>query len=130
MREWFVESLPVSGSAIVGTLVYSADIIAVRLIAGSDSAAEYAVASSLATFVIIPRIASGKFFSQEAPHVSGSERSAILQQLIRKVLEFNLVSAISLGLGIAVFNQTLLGLYGKDYLSAWPEHSKDPLRLV
>ena len=120
VREWCMESLPVAGSAVIGTLVYSADIIAVRLIAGSDSAAEYAVASSLATFVIIPRLASGKYFSQEAPHVAGAERSAILQRLIRRVLSFNFVSAAAIGLGIALFNQLFLGFYGKDYLSAWP----------
>jgi O-antigen/teichoic acid export membrane protein len=76
LREWLLESLPVGGSAILGTLIYSADIIAVRLVAGSESAAAYAVASSLATFVIIPRTATGTYFSQEAPHVEGAERAA------------------------------------------------------
>ena len=46
LREWLAESLPVGGSAVLGTLIYSADIIAVRLIAGSDKAALYAVAVS------------------------------------------------------------------------------------
>lgn len=120
LREWLSESFPVGGSALLGTLIYSADIIAVRLIAGSASAAEYAVASSLATFVIIPRSAASKYFSQEAPHVPEPERSAALQRLIRRVLNFNLLSAASVGLVIALLNQQLLGLYGQTYLVAWP----------
>jgi len=120
LREWLLASLPVGGSAILGTLIYSADIIAVRLIAGSGSAAVYAVASSLASFVIIPRTAVVKYFSQEAPHVAGAQRTATLQWLIRKALSFNLLFAMCVGLTIAIFSQPLLGLYGQNYLSAWP----------
>jgi O-antigen/teichoic acid export membrane protein len=120
LREWLTESLPVGGSAILGTLIYSADVIAVRLVAGSESAAAYAVASSLATFVIIPRTATGRYFSQEAPHVERAERAAILQHLIGAVLRLNLLAAAALGLAIALLSQPLLGLYGQDYLTAWP----------
>jgi O-antigen/teichoic acid export membrane protein len=120
LREWLTESLPVGGSAVVGTLVYSADVIAVRLIAGSSSAAAYAVASSLASFVLIPRIAATRYFSQEAPHVDGAERSARLQQLIVRVLRFGFVGAGAVAVGIALLHQPLLGLYGQSYQSAWP----------
>ena len=120
LREWLSETLPVGGSAILGTLVYSADIIAVRLIAGSGSAAAYAVASSLATFVIIPRAASTTYFSQEAPHLAGPDRSDALQWLIRRALGFSLLAAACLGVLMAIFNQPLLGLYGQNYLAVWP----------
>lgn len=120
LREWLTETLPVGGSAVVGTLVYSADVITVRLIAGSSSAAAYAVASSLASFVLIPRIAATRYFSQEAPHVEGAERSARLQQLVVRVLRFGLISGAIVAAGIALLHQPLLGLYGQNYQSTWP----------
>lgn len=120
LREWLMESLPVGGSAILGALIYSADIITVRLMVGSESAAAYAVASSLASFVIIPRTATGNYFSQEAPHIGESNRTGVLQRLIGKALSFNIVAAAALGLGIAVLSQPLLGLYGSEYQVAWP----------
>jgi len=120
LREWLVETLPVGGSAILGTLMYSADIIAVRLIVGSESAAAYAVASSLASFVIIPRTATGRYFSQEAPHIGETDRASVLQHLIGKTLRFNLAAAAAVGLGIALLSQPLLGLYGQEYQVAWP----------
>jgi O-antigen/teichoic acid export membrane protein len=120
LREWLGESLPIGGSAALATLVYSADVIAVRLLAGSDKAALYAVASSLASFVWIPRTAVGSYFSQEAPHLPEAGRAASLQQLIGQGLTFSLGAAAVLGLVIALFNQTLLGLYGQSYLAAWP----------
>ena len=82
--------------------------------------AEYAVASSLASFVLIPRKAASRYFAQEAPHVSEMNRATALQEIIRKVLNFNVLSAASVGIVIAVFNQPLLGLYGQKYQVAWP----------
>jgi O-antigen/teichoic acid export membrane protein len=120
LRAWLAETLPVGGSAVVGSLVYSADVIAVRLIAGSGSAATYAVASSLASFVLIPRIAATQYFSQEAPHIDGGGRSARLQQLIVRVLRFAMLSGAAMAAGIALLHQPLLGLYGQNYHSAWP----------
>jgi O-antigen/teichoic acid export membrane protein len=120
VKEWLLGSLPVGGSALLGVLIYAADVIAVRLISGSGSAATYAVASSLASFVIIPRSAITRYFSQEAPHVAGADRSSSLQRLIRKVLGFHLLCAGAIGACILFFNQPLLGLYGSSYQSAWP----------
>jgi O-antigen/teichoic acid export membrane protein len=120
LRAWLAESLPIGGSAVLGTLIYSADVIAVRLIAGSGSAASYAVASSLASFVLIPRKAATRYFGRDAPHVTGSGRATELQQLIRRVLGFHLVFAAALAVGIGLLSQPLLGLYGQTYQSAWP----------
>jgi len=120
LGEWLVESLPVGGSAALAALVYAADVIAVRLIAGSDKAALYAVASSLASFVWMPRTAVSSYFTQEAPHLPEAGRTARLQQLIGRALTFGLLAAATLAFVIAVFNQTLLGLYGQNYLAAWP----------
>ena len=74
----------------------------------------------MASFVIIPRTATGNYFSQEAPHVGESDRTGVLQRLIGKALSFNIVAAAALGLGIAVLSQPLLGLYGSEYQVAWP----------
>jgi len=112
--------MTLSGSAILGTLIYSADIIAVRLIVGSESAAGYAVASSLASFVIIPRTATGIYFSQEAPYVDENDRVNVLQHLVGKVLRFNFAASAAVGVAIAVLSQPLLGLYGQEYQAAWP----------
>jgi O-antigen/teichoic acid export membrane protein len=95
-------------------------VITVRLIAGSSSAAAYVVASSLASFVLIPRIAATRYFSQEAPHVEGAERSARLQQLVVQVLRFGLIAGAIVAVGIALLHQPLLGLYGQSYQSTWP----------
>jgi len=73
IKAWLLGSLPVGGSALLGALIYAADVVAVRLISGSASAAAYAVASSLASFVIIPRSAITGYFSQEAPHVAEAD---------------------------------------------------------
>jgi len=120
IKTWLLGSLPVGGSALLSVLIYAADVIAVRLMSGSASAAAYAVASSLASFVLIPRKAITRYFSQEAPHVAGADRSASLQRLIRKVLGFHLLCAAAIGALVLFLNQALLGLYGSSYQSAWP----------
>jgi len=120
IKAWLLGSLPVGGGALLSVLIYAADVIAVRLVSGSASAAAYAVASSLASFVLIPRKAITRYFSREAPHVAGADRAASLQRLIRKVLGFHLLCAATIGALILALNQVLLGLYGSSYRSAWP----------
>jgi O-antigen/teichoic acid export membrane protein len=120
IKTWLLRSLPVGGGALLSVLIYAADVIAVRLVSGSASAAAYAVASSLASFVLIPRKAITRYFSREAPHLAGADRSANLQRLIRKVLGFHLLCATAIGAFILFLNQMLLGLYGSSYQSAWP----------
>jgi O-antigen/teichoic acid export membrane protein len=120
IKTWLLRSLPVGGGAILSVLIYAADVIAVRLVSGSAGAAAYAVSSSLASFVLIPRKAITRYFSREAPHVAGADRSASLQGLIGKVLGFHLLCAAVIGAFILALNQVLLGLYGASYRSAWP----------
>jgi O-antigen/teichoic acid export membrane protein len=120
IKAWLLGSLPVGGGALLSVLIYAADVIAVRLVSGSASAAAYAVASSLASFVLIPRKAITRYFSREAPHVAGADRTANLQRLIGKVLGFHLLCAGAIGALILALNQVLLGLYGSSYRSEWP----------
>jgi len=116
LGDWWQLALPVLIMAGVDVLLSRTGVMLLGWTGDTRAAGLFALGLNLATFLILPRVAVGTFFSPNASKLHASQDRKGLQKLFAQATVLSLTGTTALALPLLMLTEPLLRYFGDDFV--------------
>ena len=118
IRNWVAMAVPLLMIKGVNILRTRTDVIMLGLLSTAASVALYSTAFQLGNLVTLPLMVIGVVFAPKVSQLYKKQDMVGLQQMTTRTTQLGFLGAIVITVGLVVFANPLLGIFGKDFVAS------------